>query len=114
MNPPVHLLAFQLDEDQALCADPGSIGANLPIFYMRPVQTLLMAMASRQALMQANPAARPVVISRSGCPGLQRYCVQTWSGDNRTSWRTLQVSCPWAIHHSKQTPETKTKNPSNY
>jgi alpha-glucosidase len=58
---------------------------------MRPVQGLLMGMSSREALLAAFPNRRPVVISRSGSPGSQRHCVQTWSGDNRTSWRTLKV-----------------------
>jgi alpha-glucosidase len=34
---------------------------------------------------------RPYLISRSGCAGMQRY-VQTWSGDNRTSWETLRYN----------------------
>jgi alpha-glucosidase len=35
------------------------------------------------------PEKRPYLISRSGAPGLQRYA-QTWSGDNRTDWKTLR------------------------
>ena len=37
------------------------------------------------------PEARPHVVSRAGCPGLQRYA-QTWTGDNATSWKTLKYN----------------------
>lgn len=70
----------------------------MPMMLMRPVQALLMGMASRDALLSSRPGLRPVVITRSGSPGTQRYCVQTWSGDNRTSWRTLQVSVTPTTH----------------
>jgi family 31 glycosyl hydrolase (fragment) len=50
---------------------------------------LLMMQNSWRAQREHNPHERPYLISRSGCPGLQRY-VQTWSGDNRTSWHTLK------------------------
>eukprot|EP00056_Hartaetosiga_gracilis_P006903 m.101770 g.101770 ORF g.101770 m.101770 type:complete len:957 (+) comp12586_c0_seq1:85-2955(+) len=63
---------------------------ELTMSVMRPVQGLLMAKASETALLLERPNTRPVVVTRSGCPGMQRHCVQTWSGDNRTSWETLQ------------------------
>ena len=56
---------------------------------LRPVQTHLMIRASYLAQVAHAPEKRPYLISRSGGPGLQRY-VQTWSGDNRTSWKTLR------------------------
>ena len=49
---------------------------------------LLMMRNSHEAQTAASHE-RPYLISRSGCPGMQRY-VQTWSGDNRTSWHTLK------------------------
>ena len=63
---------------------------------MRPVQPLLMARASRRAQVEAFPQRRPYVVTRSGMAGLQRYA-QTWSGDNRTEWKTLRYNARMAI-----------------
>lgn len=56
---------------------------------LRPLQTLLMMQASHQAQRAHAPNERPWLVSRSGAPGMQRH-VQTWSGDNYTSWDTLR------------------------
>ena len=50
-----------------------------------------MMQASRDAQREHAPDARPFLISRSGTAGMQRY-VQTWSGDNYTSWETLKYN----------------------
>jgi alpha-glucosidase len=63
---------------------------------MRPVQPLLMARASRRAQVDAFAERRPYVVTRSGMAGLQRYA-QTWSGDNRTEWKTLRYNARMAI-----------------
>ncbi|MES2452621.1 MAG: TIM-barrel domain-containing protein [Pseudomonadota bacterium] len=63
---------------------------------MRPVQPMLMARASRRAQQEAAPASRPYVVTRSGMAGLQRYA-QTWSGDNRTEWKTIRYNARMAI-----------------
>ena len=55
------------------------------------LHTLLMLQASRQAQREHAPDARPFMISRAGAAGMQRY-VQTWSGDNYTSWETLRYN----------------------
>jgi alpha-glucosidase len=57
----------------------------------RPLQTLLMMQASHAAQTEFAPAERPYLVSRSGAAGMQRY-VQTWSGDNYTSWETLRYN----------------------
>lgn len=57
----------------------------------RSIQTLLMMKASFEAQREFAPNLRPYLISRSGTPGMQRY-VQTWSGDNYTSWKTLKYN----------------------
>jgi alpha-glucosidase len=57
----------------------------------KPLQTMLMIQASRQAQIAHAPGKRPFLVSRSGAAGLQRY-VQTWSGDNFTSWETLKYN----------------------
>ena len=57
----------------------------------KPLQTMLMMQASQQAQRAFDPAQRPFLVSRSGAPGMQRY-VQTWSGDNFTSWESLKFN----------------------
>lgn len=57
----------------------------------KPLHTLLMIRASREAQAAYSPEKRPFLISRSGAAGMQRY-VQTWSGDNYTSWETLRYN----------------------
>ncbi len=57
----------------------------------RPLQTLLMMQASHAAQTEFAPDERPYLVSRSGAAGMQRY-VQTWSGDNYTSWETLRYN----------------------
>ncbi len=66
-------------------------GAGAAMACLRPVQSLLMMRASRLAQIDHAPMKRPFLISRSGGPGMQRY-VQTWTGDNRTSWETLRYN----------------------
>ena len=50
-----------------------------------------MMKSSYEAQLEYAPNKRPYLISRSGSPGMNRY-VQTWSGDNRTSWNTLRYN----------------------
>ncbi|KAJ7071961.1 glycosyl hydrolases family 31-domain-containing protein [Mycena amicta] len=38
----------------------------------------------------ARPDDRPVIVSRSGVPGIQAYAHATWSGDNSTTWKALR------------------------
>lgn len=71
-------------------------GTPRPAAAMRPVQPMLMIRASRQAQQAARPGARPYVVTRSGMAGLQRYA-QTWSGDNRTAWKSLRYNARQSI-----------------
>ncbi|MEI9886207.1 MAG: glycoside hydrolase family 31 protein [Rhizomicrobium sp.] len=57
----------------------------------KPLQTMQMIRASRAAQLAHAPGRRPFLVSRSGAAGMQRY-VQTWSGDNHTSWETLRYN----------------------
>ncbi|MFT6924883.1 MAG: alpha-glucosidase [Psychromonas sp.] len=66
-------------------------GETIPIRLIRPLQPLLMMRASFEAQQEFQPNLRPFLISRSGCPGMNRY-VQTWTGDNRTNWNTLRYN----------------------
>ena len=63
-------------------------GQAIPIHAIRPLMPLLMMRTAYQAQREYRQE-RPYLISRSGCPGMQRYA-QTWSGDNHTSWHTLK------------------------
>jgi alpha-glucosidase len=99
------LLAFGIDatwndnneysiwDDRARCA---GFGRELPVGLIRPLHALLMARSSREAQLECHPGVRPYLISRSGCPGIQRYA-QTWSGDNATSWQTLRYNIPMGL-----------------
>jgi alpha-glucosidase len=64
-------------------------GKPFPAGQMKPLQTMLMLRASRDAHREHAPDRPPFLVSRSGTAGMQRYA-QTWSGDNATSWETLR------------------------
>ncbi|MBI1327502.1 MAG: alpha-glucosidase [Alphaproteobacteria bacterium] len=57
----------------------------------KPLQTLLMLKSSLQAQKEFAPDTQQFMVSRAGFAGMQRY-VQTWSGDNYTSWETLKYN----------------------
>jgi alpha-glucosidase len=62
----------------------------------KPVQSLLMLKASREAQLSHAPDERPYLVTRAGMAGLQRYA-QTWSGDNLTAWETLKYNIRMAL-----------------
>ncbi|WP_104656575.1 TIM-barrel domain-containing protein [Ralstonia insidiosa] len=66
-------------------------GKKHPIREAKVLHTMLMMRASREAQLEYAPQRRPFLVSRSGGVGMQRY-VQTWSGDNYTSWETLRFN----------------------
>lgn len=84
---------FEVWDDEARC---DGFGDPLHLGLLRPLQALLMVRASYEVQSAARPAERPFVLSRSGCPGIQRYA-QTWSGDNATSWHTLRYNLPMGL-----------------
>jgi len=71
-------------------------GTPRPARELRPLNTLLMIKASCEAQRAHAPGQRPFLISRAGAAGMQRY-VQTWSGDNYTSWETLRYNIRMAM-----------------
>lgn len=71
-------------------------GKTMPVELIKPLFTLLMMKASYEAQKEYAPHLRPYLISRSGCPGMQRY-VQTWSGDNRTDYKTIKFNSKMGI-----------------
>lgn len=79
---------YEIWDKEARCH---GFGKTIPIGLIRPLQPLLMMKASYHAQRVFAPTKRPYLISRSGCPGMNRY-VQTWSGDNRTNWTSLKYN----------------------
>lgn len=84
---------FQIWDD---AARGNGFGKTLPIGVSRPIQTLLMVRASFEIQQKYKPNERPFVLSRAGCPGLQRYA-QSWSGDNKTNWHSLKYNIPMGL-----------------
>ena len=84
---------FNVRHDDARCH---GFGRETPLAALRPVQTLLMAIASYRATVDQAPGRRPWVLSRAAMPGVQRYAA-TWTGDNYTSWKTLQYNIPMGL-----------------
>lgn len=79
---------FEVRSSSALA---NMFGAPAPAVEAKPLQTMLMLRASRDAQREHAPARRPFLVSRAGGAGLQRYA-QTWSGDNFTSWESLRYN----------------------
>lgn len=77
-------------------AQVNGFGESMEFELSRSLQPLLMMKSSFEAQKQFVPELRPYLISRSGCPGMQRY-VQTWSGDNYTSWKSIKYNIKMAI-----------------
>jgi alpha-glucosidase len=71
-------------------------GETRPAVEAKTLQTLLMMRASRDAHREFAPRKRPFLVSRSGTVGMHRY-VQTWSGDNYTSWESLRYNIKMGI-----------------
>ena len=87
---------YEVWDEEAKC---NGFGSPIPIKYLRPIQPLLMVQSSYEAQVENNTNMRPWLISRCGMPGLQRYA-QTWSGDNRTEWKTIRFNINMAINLS--------------
>lgn len=84
---------FQIWDDAARC---NGFRREIPISMARPIQTLLMVRASYEVQKSYAPEVRPFVLTRAGCPGIQRYA-QSWSGDNKTNWETLKYNIPMGL-----------------
>lgn len=79
---------YEIWDRHAQCA---GFGQPIDIALIRPLHSVLMTRASDEAQRAHAPDKRPYLICRSGAPGIQRYA-QTWSGDNRTEWKTLRYN----------------------
>jgi alpha-glucosidase len=82
------------DNNEFQIADDDARTAAGPAGDLRPVLTLLMNRASRDA--QLEFGAPRFQLTRSGSLGVHRYA-QTWSGDNQTRWKTLQYNIPMGL-----------------
>ncbi len=58
---------------------------------------MLMARATREGLLKANPNKRPFVLTRAGYIGYQRYAA-TWTGDNSSTWTDLRNAIPMILN----------------
>lgn len=58
----------------------------------RAMHTELMAKASYDGLLRAEPGVRPFVLTRSASIGTLRYACSSWSGDNMTSWESMKAA----------------------
>ncbi|MGN1194532.1 MAG: TIM-barrel domain-containing protein, partial [Acutalibacteraceae bacterium] len=67
----------------------GFDGGEVPASRIRPVLTYLMVAASYKAQIEKNPSLRPFLSTRSGNIAVRRLA-QTWSGDNKTSFKDLK------------------------
>jgi alpha-glucosidase len=56
---------------------------------------LLMAMGTREGLLDAMPDLRTFILTRAGFAGIQRYAAN-WMGDNQARWDHLWLSIPMA------------------
>ena len=66
-------------------------GKELPARQIRPLFSLLMSRASREAVTEATGCRNPFVVSRCAVAGTQRYAT-TWTGDNLTDFRDLRYN----------------------
>ncbi len=54
---------------------------------------MLMARASQEGLLKLAPERRPVVITRAGWAGVQRYAT-SWTADNQSTWASYRLTIP--------------------
>lgn len=52
-----------------------------------------MARASQEGLLKLAPERRPVVITRAGWAGVQRYAT-SWTADNQSTWASYRLTMP--------------------
>jgi len=59
----------------------------------------LMARASREGSLKAEPAKRPFIITRAGYAGVQRHAM-VWTGDNSSTWHHFEDSIQMLLNLS--------------
>ena len=78
-----------MDKD-TICDFDGKGGT---IGQLKPLMSNLMCKIGGDAVVEHNADARPYIVCRSGCAGIQQYA-QTWCGDNHTDWNSLRYGIP--------------------
>ncbi|KIY02038.1 uncharacterized protein Z520_02176 [Fonsecaea multimorphosa CBS 102226] len=68
------------------------LGSDKVGLWGRAMHTELMAKASYEGLIRAEPGVRPFVLTRSASIGTLRYACSSWSGDNMTSWESMKAA----------------------
>lgn len=78
---------FALDARHAGDGEPGDHARYHNVYGMQ------MARASFEGLRKLRPERRPLVITRAGYAGVQRYSA-VWTGDNSANWSHLALTIP--------------------
>ncbi|MEP6940657.1 MAG: TIM-barrel domain-containing protein [Rudaea sp.] len=78
---------FALDVRHAGDGEPGTHARYHNVFGMQ------MARATFEGLRKQRPTQRPLVLTRAGYAGIQRYAA-VWTGDNIASWEHLALTVP--------------------
>ncbi len=60
------------------------------------VYGMLMVRATQEGIEALSPDIRPVVITRAGWAGVQRYAT-SWTGDNESTWESLRLTVPMML-----------------
>lgn len=91
--------ALDLPENvEAVRVNPPAGGDNTIGLWGRAANTELMGKSSWQACVDAEPGARPMVLTRSATAGTMKYACASWSGDNVTSWEGMRGSNALALN----------------
>ncbi|MDQ2693902.1 MAG: hypothetical protein M3Z21_00735 [Pseudomonadota bacterium] len=77
---------YEIWDEKAVC---DGFGTPVPAAAVRPLQSLLMTRTTAETQRTVRPGERAFTVTRAGPPGVQRWA-QSWTGDNRTSWKTLK------------------------
>jgi alpha-glucosidase len=100
MNEPA---AFALQGDQTLprtvrhaAADAADQSGSRNHGEVHNVYGMMMARATREGLAALRPERRPVVITRAGWAGVQRYAT-SWTADNASTWASLRLTVPMML-----------------
>lgn len=96
MNEPTAFAAWG-DRTLPLCAHHDMDGRGGIHLEAHNLYGLLMARAGFEGVRRLRPDARPIIISRSGWAGLQRYAWH-WTGDNLSDWNSFHLSIPMLIN----------------
>ncbi len=84
---------FALDVKHAGDGSPGTHARYHNVFGMQ------MARATQEGLRKLRPELRPLVLTRAGYAGIQRYAA-VWTGDNIASWEHLALTVPMLTNMS--------------